>query len=81
MVPEVDRVAGEGGPGGPGGGPRPQQVDLDPLVGLNDARMPLRSKLLAVPSLNARYLEHVRTIAGEGWTGGARADRGPVPRR
>ena len=48
------------GPGGPGGGGR---VELDPLVGLNDARKPLRSKLLAVPSLRAKYLEYVRTIA------------------
>ncbi len=63
---------GPGGPGGPGGGPggrggpRPAAVDLDPLVGLNDTRKPLRSRLLAVPSLKARYLEHVRTIA-EDW--------------
>ena len=58
---------GPGGPrpGGPGGGPRPQGVDLDPLVGLNDARMPLRSRLLAVPALKERYLRHVRTIAEE----------------
>jgi hypothetical protein len=46
-----------------GGGPRPSGVDLDPLVGLDDARKPLRSKLLAVPALKARYLSHVRTIA------------------
>jgi hypothetical protein len=45
------------GPGGPGGG------DLDPLVGLDDASKPLRSKLLAVPSLKRKYLEHVRTLA------------------
>lgn len=38
-------------------------VELDPLVGLDDAKKPLRSKLLAVPSLRARYLAHVRTIA------------------
>lgn len=52
-----------GGPGGfgpPGGG---AGVELDPLVGLNNARMALRSKLLAVPSLRARYLQNVRTIA------------------
>jgi CotH kinase protein len=48
-----------GGPGfGPGGGP-----ELDPLVGLNDPTKPLRSKLLAVPALRARYLGYVRDIA------------------
>jgi hypothetical protein len=30
---------------------------------LNDTTKPLRSRLLAVPSLKTRYLEHVRTIA------------------
>jgi len=49
------------GPRGPGGGSR--GVELDPLVGLDDPRKPLRSKLLAVPALRKRYLEHVRTIA------------------
>ena len=38
-------------------------VDLDPLIGLEDSTKPLRSKLLAVPTLRARYLDHVRTIA------------------
>jgi hypothetical protein len=46
---------------GPGGG----GVTLDPLVALNDARKPLRSKLLAVPALRERYLAHVRTLAEE----------------
>ena len=32
---------------------------------MNDARKPLRSRLLAVPALRARYLDHVRTIAEE----------------
>jgi spore coat protein CotH len=41
-------------------------VDLDPLYGLNDARKPLRSKVLAVPALRQRYLHHVRAIA-EKW--------------
>jgi len=36
---------------------------LDPLVGLNDAGKPLRSKLLAVPALRARYMTYVRQIA------------------
>jgi Spy/CpxP family protein refolding chaperone len=52
---------GGGGPGGPGGG----RADLDPLVGLDDASKPLRSRLLAVPSLKKKYLEHVRTLASE----------------
>ena len=57
---------GPGGPGGgPGAGPRSSGIDLDPLVGLDDERKPLRSRLLAVPALKARYLAHVRTIAEE----------------
>jgi spore coat protein CotH len=55
-------------PGPPRGGRGPGMfgrggVDLDPLVGLDDARKPLRSKLLAVPALRARYLSYVRDIA------------------
>ncbi len=50
---------GRGGPGGMSHG----GVDLDPLIGLDDARKPLRSKLLAVPSLKAKYLSYVRQIA------------------
>ena len=50
---------GFGGPGGPGGG----GTDLDPLTGLDNERMALRSRLLAVPSLRAKYLEYVREIA------------------
>jgi hypothetical protein len=53
-----------GGFGGPGGGRR-DSYDLDPLVGLDDSGKPLRSKLLAVPALRARYLEHVREIADQ----------------
>ncbi|MBS0201772.1 MAG: CotH kinase family protein [Planctomycetes bacterium] len=58
---------GPGGPGGgrPRGGPGGGGLELDPLVGLTDASKPLRSKLLAVPSLKARYLDHVKTIADE----------------
>lgn len=48
-----DDARGQGGP----------NVDLDPLIGLDDLRKPLRSKVLAVPSLRARYLKNVRTIA------------------
>ena len=36
---------------------------LDPLVGLEDARKPLRSKLLAVPALRERYMGYVKDIA------------------
>ncbi|QEL13268.1 spore coat protein CotH [Limnoglobus roseus] len=47
-----------GGPGGGGGG-----LELDPLVGLTDTRKALRSKILSVPSLRAKYLQDVKTIA------------------
>ena len=57
--PEMGRRGGRGF--GPPGGP-----DLDPLVGLNDPGKPLRSKLLAVPALRARYVAYVRDIA-ERW--------------
>lgn len=58
---------GPGGPpqGGPGGGP-PRGgggVELDPLVGLDQERMPLRSKLLSNPKWQRQYLENLRTIA------------------
>jgi hypothetical protein len=56
---------GPGGfPGGPGGFPGGPQ--LDPLITANDTNKPLLSKLLAVPSLRARYLGYVRDIA-EKW--------------
>ena len=48
------------GLGGEGGG---RNVQLDPLVGLNDPSKPLRSKLLAVPALRQKYLGYVRDIA------------------
>ncbi len=38
-------------------------ISLDPLVGLNDASKPLRSRLLSVPALRERYLQNVREIA------------------
>lgn len=66
--PEGPPGAGPGGPGGRRGmrgGPGGGGVELDPLVGLNDSSKPLRSKLLAVPSLKRHYLEHVRTIAND----------------
>jgi hypothetical protein len=70
-------IRGPGGPGTPGGpergpggiappgpgGPRGGGLEVDPLIGLDDPRKPLRSKILAVPSLRARYLQNVRTIA------------------
>lgn len=40
-------------------------MDLDPLIGLDNPRMPLRSKLLAVPEYRQRYLRYVRQIADE----------------
>lgn len=63
-----DGSRGRGGPdgGGPGrGGPRHGGVDLDPLVGLDNDRMPLRSRLLAVPELRGRYLRYVNQIVEE----------------
>ena len=45
--------------------PRTEGVKLDPLVALDAANKPLRSKLLAVPALRARYLAAVRTLAEE----------------
>jgi hypothetical protein len=57
---ETFHAGGGPGFGGAGGG-----YVLNPLVGLNDARKPLRSRLLSVPNLRTRYLEHVRTIAEE----------------
>ena len=59
-----------GAPAGYGvfpGGPPPRveegSVDLDPLAGLDNARTPLRSRLLRVPELQARYLALVTEIA------------------
>lgn len=36
---------------------------LDLLVGLNDDAKPLRSKLLAVPALRAKYLVYAKQVA------------------
>jgi spore coat protein CotH len=59
---------GRRGPGGPGfgGPPRVEGVKLDPLIAANDQSKPLLAKLLAAPSLRARYLGYVREIA-ERW--------------
>lgn len=51
------------GPGGTNGNARGGGVQLDPLIGLDDDRKPLRSKILAVPAYRMRYLQNVRTIA------------------
>lgn len=53
----------DGRAGGPGRGGMAGNYNLDPLVAIYDASKPLRSKLLAVPSLRTRYLQHVKTIA------------------
>lgn len=55
-----------GGPGGPGGGRgfmMEGDATLDLLIGLTDDTKPLRSKLLAVPALRAKYLQYCREIA------------------
>lgn len=54
------------GPRQAGGGARVEGVKLDPLVAANDANRPLISKLLAVPTLRAKYLGYVRDLA-EKW--------------
>lgn len=60
-------MAGGGGRGGRGGGrmggPGGGGVTLDPLVAINDASKPLISKLLAVPSLRAKYLGYVQDLS------------------
>jgi hypothetical protein len=52
-----EALGGGGGRGGRG------NVQVDPLIGLDDPSKPLRSKLLAVPALRQKYLEYVRDIA------------------
>jgi hypothetical protein len=51
--------------GGRGGFGR-ASAELDPMIGFDDPTKPLRSKLLAVPALRARYQDYVRDIA-EKW--------------
>jgi spore coat protein CotH len=66
-----DILIGPGGPPPPGfpGGPGGRgfmmggNATLDPLVGLDDPTKPLRSRLLAVPSLRAKYLAYTKEIA------------------
>jgi len=50
--PPLDRARGGG-----------TSVNVDPLIGLDDEAKPLRSRLLKVPALRAKYLERVRAIA------------------
>ena len=56
---------GRPGGGGRGFGPGMGGAELDPLIGLDDPTKPLRSKLLAVPALRARYMTYVRQIAAK----------------
>lgn len=49
-----------------GGGGAARGVELDPLAGADDPNKALLNKLLAVPSLRARYLGYIKDIA-EKW--------------
>jgi hypothetical protein len=63
VVPgDMNETFTEGSRGFGFGGAIPS-VTLDPLVGVEDASRPLRSKLLAVPALRARYLTYARDVA------------------
>ena len=53
------------GPGGTEGQASGKGYELDPLTGMGEERFPLRSKLLANPTLKTRYLQFVRQIARE----------------
>jgi len=64
--PPDDGPGRERGPGRMGGGSSIKGVELDPLAGSTDDNKPLLRRLLAVPSLKARYLANVRTLA-ETW--------------
>jgi len=52
--------------GGRMGGQEVRGVELDPLAGSTDAGKPLLHRLLAVPTLKARYLTRLKTLA-EQW--------------
>lgn len=45
------------------GGRNANPYGIDPLIGLMDDSKPLRSKLLAVPSLKAKYMSYVKQLA------------------
>jgi hypothetical protein len=66
-APNANRPPRNGdNPGGPQPNARPRSgYELDPFFGKDDLRKPLRSRLLAVPSLRAKYLEHVKQIAAK----------------
>lgn len=49
--------------GGPRGGMMRPNVTVDPLVAIDNPRMPLHSKLLAVPKFRQQYLANIREIA------------------
>jgi hypothetical protein len=65
---EPEMMPGLGGRGrgfGPGG-PGQVSADLDPFAGSDDPNKPLLNRLLAVPTLRARYLAYMRSMA-ETW--------------
>lgn len=53
----------EGGRGFPGSFGGSGGLELDPLVGLDSQRMPLRSRILAVPAYRQKYLHYLRALA------------------
>ncbi len=57
------RGGGFGGPPGGGGGAGGGGVELDPMIGLDEERMPLRSVLLNNPKWQRQYLMNLKTIA------------------
>jgi hypothetical protein len=61
--PPGEARAGRGGAQGGGGTGGASGVEVDPLIGGDDASKPLRSRLLAVPRLREQYLANVRAIA------------------
>jgi hypothetical protein len=62
-APGAPGFGGRGGRGGRGGFMMEGEPTLDLLIGMDDTAKPLRSKLLAVPALRAKYLEYCRDIA------------------
>lgn len=64
---EAFRHAGGGGFrfGPPPTEPESASKGLDPLIGMDDASKPLRSKILAVPAFRKQYMANIRTIADE----------------
>ncbi len=52
-----------GGPPGGGGAGGGGGAELDPMIGLNEERMPLRSVLLNNPKWQRQYLMNLKTIA------------------